>query len=571
MTHILREVWHTLGAQGRAPFLVTPSQKMSYRELLAWIEDICGLFDEHGLDQRSTITIAVSDDAAACAIFLAALLDGIVPVMLSAEAHTDRVAAISRTVSSKLHFDDNMKTTPPNLRSLNAFRRTERRGRCPRLPTADDNALACILFTSGSTTAPRGVKITYKNLSSQLKTMERLFTLGAGSRIFNVSPISHTDGLVQGPLLSVAVGASLLRPGGFRITEVEAWFDFLRAEDPTHMIANPTLLSLLLNFALESDLFNLDRFHGVICTGGVLSEDLWSRFEARFGVKVFNVYGMTETVANALFAGDHSEMGKRGTIGRPVDCKARISEPGLVGDLELKGENISPGYWEMPSMNAAGYTSDGWFRTGDVVRTLSDGSFEFLGRSNSVINQGAVRIYPEEIDEAIMSHPSVIESMTFSFPDPEFEEIAISAVTTSSRLDSLELHAVCTSLLEPLRRPKIIRIVDMMPRTSTGKIDRTILAELFDLNGESKPSAKHGNIEEKIFGLMAKVFSISSDKLSLRSVPDEIPGWDSFNHVQMIMEVETALGIELTTREIISIRSVQTLVQIAKSHLERFA
>lgn len=568
MTTMLRDFWTAIETR-RGAFLSEPGHPMSYAALADRVRLACAMFDAHKLHPGDRITIALADEATASAIFLAALLDGYVPVMLTHEAHRDRQDAIARSVDAALRVDDTIKLEAPRSAVGRLFRGGGDRRRAPHCPDRTGVELAYILFTSGSTATPRGVRITCGNLFAQLQTLTRVFRLGAGSRLVNATPLSHTDGLVQGPLLAATTGATLLRPGRFEVSRLEPWLDFIRAEDATHMIANPTLLSLLLRLAEETDWINPRNFEMVVCTGGVLTETLWSAFEARFGIKVCNVYGMTESVANALFAGDFPEMGVRGSIGRPIDCDARIAGGAAEGELELCGANIFDGYWNDPDKTRETVSPESWFRTGDVARARDDGSYDFLGRVKSVINQGAVRIYPEEIDEVLARHPNVIETVTLGIPDPEFEEIAVSVVTVSGQTHETDLHAISEDRLEPLKRPKRIHILASFPRTNTGKVDRIAIATWLAEQPQPRVVLENDDSTQRIVAIVADVFGSPSDQIKLSSTPDDISGWDSFNHVRMIMEVEAAFGIDFETREIVSIRSIQRLVEIVKSYRDR--
>ena len=259
MKQQLHQIWQNIRMRGRQPFMVTTQNNVSYRNLYNLVKDVCGFFDDNDLKPGFKITIAVSDDATASAIFLAACFDGLVPIMLSPENSPEQTAETSRSLDSKLHLDDTTEIIPRHLRVLKRFRVSHKYARTPLLPEVDYSQLCYILFTSGSTGTPRGVEITYGNLFAQISTMQRLFLIGPGSRIFNSSPIGHTDGLVQGPIISAFLGACVLRPGAFKISELDQWLDFLRAEDPTHIITNPTILSLILKFSPNSDAFDLSQ------------------------------------------------------------------------------------------------------------------------------------------------------------------------------------------------------------------------------------------------------------------------------------------------------------------------
>lgn len=563
MTSNLKDMWDRIQKQGRSDFIVSPKDRVTYRTLAQHIECACGGFDSAGLVVGDRVAIALSNELQACASFIAALLDGLVPSMISPQASDERRAAIATALEARLVLDD--ANPPPQPKGL--FGRLGGSAdlrRQPRLPEVEPDQLAYILFTSGTTAAPRGVMVTHNNLFSQLATLQRLFEYTPASRILNATPLAHTDGLVQGPLLAAATGCALLRPGPFDVGSLEHWLNFVRGETASHMVTNPTLLKIVLRMAQENDYFDPTRFKGVISTGGILSCDLWDHFETRFGVKIWNVYGMTESVADALYAGDHPEMGSRGTIGRPVDCHARISGGATEGELELSGANIVPGYWKNEAVSAETRTPDGWFRTGDIARQRSDGSYDHLGRSRTIINQGSVTIRPDEINEALLSHPDVLEVVTFAMPDADFEEIAIAVTVLANPVEPAVLFDHCNTRLEPLKRPKRIVIKDNLPKTATGKPDISRLKQVM-LNGELSPetagtSAKNAALETQLFAVAAQVFGVVIDELNLASTPDTVPGWDSFNHLKLMMEVEVQLGIVLSTKDIISIRSLGDLI-----------
>jgi acyl-CoA synthetase (AMP-forming)/AMP-acid ligase II/acyl carrier protein len=559
MTFDLQQMWAMIQARGNREFLVSPNERATWRDLALQIEYTCTDFDAAGLTTGDHVAVALTNEFHACASFIAALLDGLVPTMLSPEASDERRAAIVKSVGARLVLDDQNTPSQPD-RFLKRFLSRTRASRPPRLPAIEHDYRAYILFTSGTTATPRGVTITHKNLFSQLSTLKRLFDYEPGSRIVNATPLSHTDGLVQGPLLAAATGSTLLRPGPFDVGRFEQWMDFLRGEAATHMITNPTWLNIMLRMAQEDDYFDPDDFKGVLSTGGILSPAIWDQFEARFGVTLWNVYGMTESVANAVYAGDHPEMGERGTIGRPVDCAARIANGEMTGELELSGHNIVPGYWQDPARSIEVRTDDGWFRTGDIARQRPDGSFDYIGRAKSVINQGAVTLYPDEIDEALLSHPATLEVVTFGIPDPDFEEVSVAVVVVASPVDQSDLFAHCTAYLEPLKRPKRIVIADHIPKTATGKADIPQLKQSMSQDTAAANSDGDTEVLTQLSVIAARVFGVSVDSLDLDSTPDSVAGWDSFNHLKLMMEVEDVLDVSLSTKDIISIRKLGDLV-----------
>lgn len=567
MINYLEDIWLTMLSQSSRNAVIWSGKRASYRYICNCVRVFCRSFDDFQLQLGERVVIQAQNEGLASAAFMAALLDGLVPVMVSPDAGQKRINAIIQNVDARVVIDDSFPLDETSGGFFEWFRGSSKAGRDPAVPKCITTEIAYILFTSGSTAAPRGVQISYLNLFAQLNTVQRLFCFDKKSRIVNATPLSHTDGLIQGPVLTFSVGATLLRPGRFEISSLESWLDFVRSSEPTHMIANPTLLSILSRLAPDEDWIVPRKFFGVISTGGVLAESLWDQFERKFGVSVFNVYGMTETVADALFAGNHPEMGARGTIGIPVDCEADIMGHSDEGELLLRGNNISSGYWGNPYLTAETRTADGWFKTGDLVRRLDSGSFEYIGRLNSTINQGSVRIHPEEIDEILMLHPYVLEAVTFSIPDDEFEEIAVSAVTVAQVVEQGELYELCFKHLESLKCPKQIGVVESIPRTDAGKVDRKALARIVLNKDSCLARVSEQNLTAQILQLIARVFDLPLEDLSPSLLASEIAAWDSFNHLKLILEVESAFKISFETREIINIRSIESLINSVSVHI----
>jgi acyl-CoA synthetase (AMP-forming)/AMP-acid ligase II/acyl carrier protein len=545
----------------------------------------------------------------AAAGFLAALLDGLVPVMLSHDSKPDRIRAIQVSVEPALVVADarvaeELATIPTESLRLvsiapstqldrasmgltSAWRNITRlfkqhaeqddlglpaEGREPRLPPPDDS-LGYILFTSGTTSAPSGVEISRNGLMAHLETLTRLFGYGPGSRIFNATPLAHTDGLVQGLLLAAANGAVLLRPGAFALTDLEAWLDRLVSFEATHFITNPTVLGLIYRFASQDDYFLQQSFYGILSSASILRADLWEKFETRFGCGIYNMYGMTETVANATYAGRHPEMGPPGTIGIPVDCEVRLMElrpdgslreTDVEGELQVRGENVFKGYWKNPDRTAETLLSGGWMRTGDLARRRPDGALDIVGRVKTMINMGGQSVLPEEIDEVLAMHPAVLDVATVGVSDPEFEEVAVSTVVLETPATEGDLLAHCRRRLEPLKVPKRIFVLEEIPRGDAGKPRAGELRGIVKLLMGGLAAAPTADSDapvsqEAVYALAAEVFRVPAGELSAGSSPATVDGWDSFNQLNLMIEAETRFGVRIPASQVASIRTLGDL------------
>ena len=539
----ISDLWRHISEGGNRPFLIDRDRRFTYAQLHALVERALTTIRRKNIPPGERMAVLLEDEAEAAAAFAAALFSGLVPVMLPHDIGQPRLDAICHSIEPALLVRNgdvfSSEDVSPGL-----------------LRDVPVNDLAYLLFTSGTTAAPSGVKITRRNLCSHLDTLIRLFGFSEATRIFNPTPVAHTDGLIFGPLLAMATGGAVIRPGPMRIAEFESWISLAQSAGATHMMTNPTVLSLIDRTADRIDYFAFEGFRGILSGGSQLRRALWERFEERFQTQIWNLYGLTETVTTVLYSGRHPEMGPVGTLGCAIDCEARIAPPvGVlldtvgedVGELQVRGEHIFCGYWRNPERTAATFDGD-WMRTGDLVRSHGDGSFDFLGRVKAAINSGGTLIRGEEIDECLLRHGSVAESVTVGIPDAEFEEIAVSAVVPKSGVDEAELTQHCRRELETLKVPKRIMIVESIPRGDAGKPNLTAVRDMLTalLRTPSLPvdSAAAG-IELQVIDLAALVFGVAPDTLSLSSSPDTVPGWDSFRHVNLILQAEDCFAVRI--------------------------
>lgn len=554
----VRAIWKNVSTGGEKPYLIRPGGVTSYRELHSLVSRALSAFHAAGVSRGDRLMIVLEDEAKASAAFVASLLAGIVPVMLPFDIGTTRRESIHRLLEPALVVENE-----------GIFSSSE--GKHELEEEQDPDQLAYLIFTSGTTSEPSGVEITRRNLFSHLNTLVRLFGFDSRSRVYNPTPVSHTDGLIFGPLLAVATGGTFIRPGPLNLAELDGWIGMLRKHRATHMVTNPTVLSLLDRSCDVGMHFGGEDFRGIISSASLLRPELWRRFEERSGTQLWNLYGLTETVTSALYAGRHPEMGPVGSLGKPIDCEARVGvvsgRPDLAsdahaGELELRGTHIFRGYWKNPGRTAATITPDGWMKTGDLVRQNEDGSFSFLGRVKSVINSGGTLIRGEEVDECLLRHPAVLEAVTVGLGDEDFEEIAVSAVVLSDRISEAALADHCRSELERLKVPKRVIAVDSIPRGSAGKPNfgklRDLLHEMMSSN--SRPDADQtASHQKQVIELAALVFRTEPERLSLSSSPQTVEGWDSFTHINLMLQSEMEFSVRIPAGQVTQVKNLGDL------------
>ena len=572
-------VWQVIQNRDAKAFWVADDGNKTYADLGRRIGEIADGCDFG--EPRSRVVISLRDDFDCFASFLAVLLSGRVPSIVSTHAANERVRMVCDAVDATLLLTDRKPgfeygcrtATPPKTPRWTFGRRKKATTSFAPADTSGDD-LAYLLFTSGTTSAPKGVMITWRNLTAHCNTLARVLKVDGDSRIFNPTPISHTDGLVMGSFLALYCGAATVRPGPFAVDGMEAWLKKIAGNASTHVIVNPTILSLVEKFAARDDYF---RSTLLVSSAAHISQELWERLEVRFQVRIANLYGLTESVTSALYAGNLDEMGPIATLGVPIDCEVRLGDSagapldlidGTEGEIQLRGDHIFTGYWKNSEANKSAFTSDGWFRTGDIARFQRDGSYHFKGRLKAAINCGGTLIYGEEIDECILRHANIAEAVTIAIPDPVFEEIPITVVVTKAQVSEAELTAQAERYLEPLRVPKRILQVDAIPRGDSGKPQLTKVRDMVEAR-LSEAGTSDAVMLANVQALASRVFRTSADSISLSTVPDDVPGWDSFSHLNLVMEAEKEFGFRMPVRKISSIRNIKDLCDAIEVELAK--
>lgn len=587
-------MWKTIEEGAGRAFFITPKQTLSYSDLREAISRWLAWFDRAGMQPGDRLVIQTDNDFAAASCFIAALLDGKVPVNLAADTPALRLASILKSVGASSLINDRAFAGPEaaqfsaphfvlgsearkppraGLGSIFKFGGGDRLAGLPRAGTDrepalpdDGEALAYILFTSGSTAAPTGVCITAGNLFANLDTLSRLFGYDRDSRIFNDMVLAHTDGMTQGPILALANGCAVIRADGFELSRLEDWLLEIRKQRATDVITVPTVWAMIDAYAAYDDYFDAPECRSLQSVAAKLSSDLWDRIESRFGKRIASHYGLTETVASALYAGDYAEMGARGTLGKPVDCEARIDPDATngEGELQLRGENVFPGYWNNSERTSSSFTKDGWLKTGDLAAQDPDGSFRILGRLKNVIMSGGFLIRPDEIDEAILRHPGVIESVTVTLEDATFGEIVGTAVVTDKSVSIEELSAHARAHLEGRKVPRKLAILPAIDRGLSGKpVIAKVQAALLGHDGSERGAARTARdtqlLDDGILALAASIFRMPREDLSLQSGPDDVKGWDSFSQLTLIMEAEQNFAVAIPASRVATIASLKDL------------
>ena len=348
------------------------------------------------------------------------------------------------------------------------------------LPDPDDVAL--VLHTSGTTSRPKRVPLTHRNLTASVENIVETYDLSDRDVSLCVMPLFHVHGLMASTLSTLHSGGTIVVPPRFNPM---GFWPLVDEYEATWFSAVPTMFQALLSRARGGRApRSVGRLRFIRSCSAALSPATMEQMESIFGVPVIEAYGMTEAAhqmaSNPLppdnrFPGSVGE-GTGVEIGI-MDEAGALQTPGTVGEVVISGPNVIQGYESNPEANASSFVG-AWFRTGDQGELDENGVLTLRGRIKELINRSGEKISPIEIDEVLLSHPAVSEAVAFGIPHPTHGEEPTAAIVLGSEATEKELIAHCRQSLASFKVPRRIHIVDAIPRTATGKVQRRIVAEV---------------------------------------------------------------------------------------------
>jgi acyl-CoA synthetase (AMP-forming)/AMP-acid ligase II len=349
-------------------------------------------------------------------------------------------------------------------------------GRTASMPTGDDVAL--VLHTSGTTSRPKRVPLKHRNITASVAHITATYQLTSDDVSLCLMPLFHVHGLVASTLSTLRTGGTVVVPPRFNPL---GFWSLLAERGITWYSAVPTIHHLVLARAgRRTATSNNLRF--VRSCSSALPPATLADLEALLDVPVLEAYGMTEGSHQIASNPLPPEAHKPGTVGKGtgvrvaiMDDDGRLLPAGDKGEVVIQGPNVTDGYENNPEANAASFT-DGWFRTGDLGALDDDGYLTLLSRLKELINRGGEKIAPREIDELLLQHPAVGEAVAFGLPHPVWgEEVAV-AVVLPGEASEAELLRHCREHLADFKVPKKLFVVESIPRTATGKVQRRHVA-----------------------------------------------------------------------------------------------
>src|SRR5262245_13380383 len=377
--------------------------------------------------------------------------------------------------------------TPETGQGAGAFRLTAANAGAAATPgSAGPDDIALILHTSGTTSRPKIVPLSQRNVCVSAGNIAETVAFNAADRGLNIMPLFHIHGLMAGILAPLSAGGSVFCTPGFNALRFFAQMDEAK---PTWYTAVPTMHQAILTRAAGNrDVIKRHPLRFVRSSSSSLPPQVIAELEATFGAPVIESYGMTEA-SHQMASNPLNGARKLGSVGLAAGPDiaimgedGKLLEPGKTGEIVIRGANVTGGYENNPKANADAFT-DGWFRTGDQGVMDAERYISLTGRLKEIINRGGEKISPREVDEVFMDHPAVLQVVVFAMPHDKLgEEPAAAIVLREGKSASeKELRDFCASRLAPFKVPRKIVIVEQIPLGATGKLQRISLAEKLGL------------------------------------------------------------------------------------------
>ncbi|MGA9667261.1 MAG: acyl--CoA ligase [Gallionella sp.] len=354
------------------------------------------------------------------------------------------------------------------------------------LAQADDIAL--ILHTSGTTSRPKIVPLTHRNVCASARNISTTLKLTKEDRELHLMPLFHIHGLIAGVLAPMAVGSQIFCTPGFNALKFFGW---MKECKPTWYTAVPTMhQTILARAASNMDVIEANPLRFLRSSSSSMPTQVIAELEKVFNAPLIESYGMTEAahqMASNPLPPARRIPGSVGIAAGPeigiMDSDGKFLGAGVIGEVVIRGENVTLGYENNPKANAEAFIN-GWFRTGDQGSLTSDGYLTLTGRLKEIIVRGGEKISPLEVDEVLMHHPAVMQVVTFAMPHEKLgEDVAAAVVLREGKsLTERELRDFAATKLAAFKVPRKILFMAEIPKGATGKLQRIGLAAKLGLN-----------------------------------------------------------------------------------------
>ena len=446
----------------------------------------------------------------------------------------------------------------------------------PVLAGVDNVAL--VLHTSGTTSRPKIVPLTHRNIYFSVQNIADGYALQSADRCLNMMPLFHIHGLIASVAASLASGASVICTAGFSPEQALDWFADLT---PTWYTAVPTIHQALMDqVANQPEITRVAKLRFIRSCSSPLPPPLAHDLESAFGSPVLEAYGMTEATHQMASNPLPPQKRKSGSVGAATGTtqisirneQGDLLSVGETGEICIRGENVIAGYENNPKANETSFVK-GWLRTGDLGYLDEDNYLFIKGRLKEQINRGGEKVSPREIDEVLLQHSSVKQVVTFAVPHPSLgEDVAVAVVLKLGKTATMqELRQFAADRLADFKVPSLIVFVPAIPKGATGKIQRIGLAEklkeeLAAVKTQEKPAyiGRASPAEMKLIFIWQQVLNqvqigVQDDFFTL--------GGNSIKLAQILMMVQKEFDVNISLKEFFAAPTITSLANLIQEKL----
>ncbi|HEX7794834.1 MAG TPA: AMP-binding protein [Vicinamibacterales bacterium] len=459
---------------------------LSYSELDATTDRLAAWFLSEGLQPGDRVAIQWPNAIEVVQVYFAAFKAGLIAVPINLRLKPSEIAWIMNDAAPSLCF------APPPLAAAMPQTTVRLLSGLPdifsidtpvELPEVSDDAPAIILYTSGSTGRPKGATLTHQALTATAELCFQAFAEALGDsarpRGLAMTPLMHASGLYS-LLSTVRIGEPCaLLP----IFDPAAVLDALERHRCTLTLALPAMMQFVLEEQVRRPR-NLSALRAIFAGGDSVPVALQQRVSDVIGVPIVEGLAQTETGLTIVNPIDHPKSGAlgracRGVELRIVDAAGQSVPDGEPGELLVRSPAMCSAYWNNPQATAEAFR-DGWFHTGDLVSKDPEGYYWFRGRLKEIIIRGGSNISPQEVEEALYTHPTILEAAVVGLPHDVWGEMVVAGVVfrqgTSATEDDVRRHA--REVLADYKVPERVHVFDALPKGPTGKVHRRAVRDM---------------------------------------------------------------------------------------------
>lgn len=480
-----------------AVFLEHDRGNLLYQELETETGQMAGLLKQIGVAKGDRVIVQVDKSAEAVLVYLACVRVGAIFIPLNTAYTAQEVKYFMGDANPHLIIcrPQDLDTITgcaqelkiPHVMTLNgkgtgSLIDAKRNAPCNTdIEHCEDNDIACILYTSGTTGRPKGAMLSHDNLASNAKVLHSYWHWEDGDVLLHALPIFHVHGLFVALHCALLNGSKVIFLSKFTLPAIKE-----NLPRSTVMMGVPTFYVRLL----EDPEFSTDMCKNMrlfIAGSAPLLSETFKEFENVSGHKILERYGMTEAgmITSNPYDGDRVPS----TVGYPLPgVSARVADDtgsevqrGEVGILEIKGPNVFQGYWCMPEKTAEEFREDGYFITGDMATMDSEGRISIVGRAKDLVISGGYNVYPKEVEIAIDEMEGVKESAVIGVPHPDFGEgvTAVIVPEGAANITEEQVMAFLKDKIARFKQPQKIFFVDELPRNTMGKVQKKALRDTY--------------------------------------------------------------------------------------------